>query len=539
MELVVQLQSEETLSAALAAGVAGVAVHLPLGFEASMLDELPAWQAAARRRGTKFFLVWDWLVAEPEFARAAELLAPLAELAPDGLSLRDLGLAHEARERHSQLPLLAAANFGAHNAPGLKLARDLGFSGAALAGMVSLRDLGLIRRQLDMRLEVGLPPGCQGLPGLCLLPEYLGVCCPCSYGLDQDQNPAQAILASLELLAGLVSLGVEAVQLDGEQFEPATLARVLELCQTVRDAATTERPGVMAAAREVLSAFGEQFRRRPASAAACAPAPASPVPTRRTVPVGIKAKPRPGTAWLEVRDFQEAVALFYQWRDTMILGLDPENYQAFLPELHRWSPRRLVWRLPPVIREQDLAFYQKAAETLVQGGFSRFVASDWGGVALIRRLGGEVYGDQSLGIRNVRALKVARQLGVSKICLPPALSPAAWQEFVLAGPPGSFWSYLHHFPPLGVYPYSRNEPLPAPVVVGEERLRWMREGDLLLLCRRSPQQQDEFLDWFLRYKISPLVTALPRSGLQRGRLPALLAPEPRKPGPDRKPGPRR
>jgi collagenase-like PrtC family protease len=528
MELVVQLQHEETLNAALEAGVEGVAVHLPRRPDSQLLDKLPDWQAAARRRGTKFFLVWDWLVDEVDFGRAVELLASLAALAPDGLSLRDLGLAQEARERYPELPLQAAANFGAHNALGLKLVQDLGFSRASLAGMVSLKDLGLIRRQRELPLEIGLPPGCQGLPGLCLLPEYLGGCCPCDYGPEQEQEPARLILAALDQLAGLVSLGVEAVQLNGELYDPETLVRVLDLCQTVRDATTAERSGVMAAARDVVTAFGERFRKRTAPAESCAPEAVAPIPTRRTTAATMQARPRPGQAWLEVRDFQEALILAPQWRDSMIISLDPENYGAFLPDLHRWSPRRLIWRLPPVIRELDLSFYQKAAETLLQGGFSRFVASDWGGVALIKLLGGEVYGDQSLGIRNVRALKIARQLGVSKICLPPGSGPARWQEFVLAGPPGSFWSYLYHFPPLAVYPHSRKEPLPAPVAFGEERLRWMREGDLLLLCRRSPQQQEELLDWFLRYKISPLVTALPRSGLQRGRLPALLAPEPRR-----------
>ena len=51
-------------------------------------------------------------------------------------------------------------------------------------------------------------------------------------------------------------------------------------------------------------------------------------------------------------------------------------------EHRHWGPRRLIWRLPPAIPESSLAFYQKALETLGQGGYSRFVAGDWGAVAL-------------------------------------------------------------------------------------------------------------------------------------------------------------
>jgi collagenase-like PrtC family protease len=521
MELVVQTASEETLAAALEAGVAAVAVRLSPGLEPELLSGWGNWQAAARRRGARLFLLWDWLVGEADFAGAVEFLGALAELRPDGLVLRDLGLAQEARQRYPQLPLHAAANFGAHNSLGLKVAQSLGFSRAVLAGPVSLKDLGLIRRQTSVALEVTLPPGCAGFPGLCLLPEYLGVCCPCPWGFGPEEDPAKVILAALELLAGLGSLGVEAVQLNGDFFSGESLIRLLDLCQAVLGASTAERPRVMAAAREVVTAFGAHFQMRPGTMESCPPGPRPPALAAPP------AQPRRGPVWLEVRDYQEAAALAPEWREPLILTLNAENYRAFLPELRRWTPRRLVWRLPPLIRESALSFYQKAAETLWQGGYSRFVAGDWGGVALIQALGGEVYGDQSLGIRNSRALKSARLLGVIKACLPPGAGPESWEALATAGPPGSLWGYLYHFPPLGVYPRASSS-LPPPLVIKGEKLRWMGDGDLLLLCRRFPEQLENFSDWFQRRRVAPLVAALPRSGLQRGRLPSgLLPPAPR------------
>ena len=101
-----------------------------------------------------------------------------------------------------------------------------------------------------------------------------------------------------------------------------------------------------------------------------------------------------------------------------------------MAQYREWDRRRLIWRLPPVIRESALSFFQQAVATLKQGGFSRFVVGDWGGVALAREAGGEIYADQTLGVRNSLAVIAARDLAVSKVCLPPGRGPEAWQELV-------------------------------------------------------------------------------------------------------------
>ena len=180
---------------------------------------------------------------------------------------------------------------------------------------------------------------------------------------------------------------------------------------------------------------------------------------------------------MEARDYGEAAFLAQEWREPLILQLNAENYAAFLGQYRHWHPRRFIWRLPPIIRESALAFFGQAILTLKQGGFSRFLVGDWGGVALVREAGGLIYGEQTLGVRNSQALSAARELGVSKVCLPPGQGPQDWQDLVQAAPRGSFWGYLYHLPALTTCPRGAGE-LPVP---NGDNLRWVSEGDLAVL----------------------------------------------------------
>ena len=258
MELVVSIQNRESLATALDQGVGGVAAHLPRNPDSRVFSELADWRDAARQQGVKFYLTWDWLVRERELAGVPDMLAAAAGLDPDALQLRDLGLVREARRRYPHLPLQAAGNFGAHNSPGVRLAAALGFSRVVVAGPISLKDLALMRRQTAMPLAVSLTTGCQGYAGLCLMEEYLGVSCEaCCLARPQD---AGTLMATLETFSGLCQLGIEAVQLRGEFFAPASLARVIGLYQSVATASPMERPRVLAAARQLVEALGETLR---------------------------------------------------------------------------------------------------------------------------------------------------------------------------------------------------------------------------------------------------------------------------------------
>ncbi len=540
MDLIVQINSREALDTALEAGVNGVTLDLPPGADPAWWDEAAAWHAAARGRGVGFYLQWDRLIGEAELPQAQEVLARAAALQPDALVLRDPGLCREARGRYPELVLHAAAACGYHNSPGLRLAESLGYRRVVLAGPINLKDLALMRRQTTLPLEVVLPQPGPGYGHLCLLAEYPGTGCPaCCPPARWQPEPAAGLPAALEMLPGLAQLGVAAVRLGWVFSQAKPLSRVVELCQLLWEAAPAERPRLLAVAQDVVRAFGAEFHLEfPGQAAR--PAEESPGPAfAAAVPRASRERPQtapsPGRIWLEARDYGEAAFLAKEWREPLILQLNAENYAAFLGQYRHWHPRRFIWRLPPIIRESALAFFGQAILTLKQGGFSRFLVGDWGGVALVREAGGLIYGEQTLGVRNSQALSAARELGVSKVCLPPGRGPQDWQDLVQAAPRGSFWGYLYHLPAIAVCQLGERE-LPVP---NGEGLRWLSEGDLALLIPETAARLAPHQVWFEQKWVAPLVVSLRHSSLPWGQVPALARPprpEPR-PGPERRPRP--
>jgi hypothetical protein len=454
----------------------------------------------------------------------------VAALQPDALILRDLGLCREARSKYPNLVLHAAAACGYHNSPGLRLAEGLGYSRVALAGSIPLKDLALMRRQTALPLEVVLPQPCLGY--LCLMEEYLGAGCAACGQLSRWQPAAAASLMTvLELLPGLAQLGVAAVRLGWVFSQAQPLKRISELCQLMWEASPAERPRLLAAAREVISAFGPDFR---LEFPAPEPRPGKKLPGLVVAAGGPKAsRERPWSAsaadrvWLEARDCPEAALLAREWRKPLILELNPENYAAFLGQYRRWHPRRLIWRLPPIIPEAALPFFQQALLTLKQGGFERFLAGDWGAVQLVREAGGQVYGEQTLGVRNSRARSAAADLSVFKVCLPPGRGPQDWQELVQAAPRGSFWGYLYHLPTLMVCPPGKGD-LSVP---SGAKLRGRSIGDLTALIPEAAEPRESSRAWFEQKWVAPLVISLVHSNLPWGQVPGLARPpRPKKPG---------
>jgi collagenase-like PrtC family protease len=522
MELIVHLQDHNSLTTALNQGVGGVVVRVPESPDSPLWSQLADWRAAAGKRGLRFYLVWDARLTEADLPQVAAKLAAVARLDPDGLQLRDLGLVSEARRLQPHLSLIAAANWGAHNSPGVRLAESLGFTRVVLEGPVNLKDLALLGRQTALPLAVSLPPACQGYASLCLLEEYLnGSCQTCCLARSQNFTPA-ALLAALETFSGLCQLGLPAVQIDAGLFAPANLAQVIELFQSVAQASPLERPQVLGAIRQVLEAFGETLVRSqpPAETLPDPPAP-TPAPSRRSTSRPEFTNPR--RVWLEARDYAEALALSRQWREPLLLSLTPDNYATFLKDHRRWGPRRLLWRLPPALRESSLAFYQKALETLGAGGYNRFVAGDWGAVALIGTMGGQIYGDQTLGVRNSSAVKAARTVKVTRVCLPPTPHPVRRRDLLKAAPPASFWGYLYQVPPLVRCPG------PPPGLLPRADLRWVSDnapGNSTLIAK-SPLDLRHRGTWLKDQGIFPLVVALAHSSALRDQLPAWLGHRPR------------
>ena len=309
-----------------------------------------------------------------------------------------------------------------------------------------------MRRQTAMPLAVTLTSGCQGYPNLCLMEEYLGVSCEACC-LARPEN-AGTLMASAGDVFRTVSVGDRGGPDQGGELGarlPGPGDRPLSIRGDGLPHEASPGPGRGPGGGGGL--WGDPPNVPPPPGTPPGP-PVYPLPpsqrsTTSSSPPGLLGR---GRIWLEVRDYAEAAALSREWREPLVLALTPDNYAAFLQEHRHWDPRRLLWRLPPAIPESALAFYQKALETLSQGGYNRFLAGDWSGVALAGAAGGQVFGDQTLGVRNSWSVETAREVKVNRVCLPPGHRSDHWQEILAATPFGSFWSYLYRCAALAVCP---------------------------------------------------------------------------------------
>ena len=148
------------------------------------------------------------------------------------------------------------------------------------------------------------------------------------------------------------------------------------------------------------------------------------------------------------------------------------------------------------------------------------MAGDWGAVALAGAAGGQVYGDQTLGVRNSWAVKAFRAFQVSRVCLPPGHRAEHWQDIFAAAPSGRFWSYLYHCAALAVCPPE------AAALTPPDNLRWITADGKALLCLKAPQNLLDMEPWLKAQGIFPLIVALPRSPRPRGQIPAWLKARP-------------
>jgi len=104
----------------------------------------------------------------------------------------------------------------------------------------------------------------------------------------------------------------------------------------------------------------------------------------------------------------------------LLLVLDKESLAGFnrLRNIPVQVERRLVWSLPPVIRERDTPFFVKAIEQLSRRGFRSFQLGHVGQLELFgRRRGLFLIGDYTLNVANSQAVLLLRELSMQRLQL--------------------------------------------------------------------------------------------------------------------------
>src|SRR4051794_19282470 len=137
--------------------------------------DLPEVMALLHRRGVKGYVTLNTLVFPRELPDLEATLRHLVESGVDAVIVQDLGLTRLIRALTPDLEIHASTQMSITSAEGVRLAHALGCSRVILARELSVDEIGKIRREADLPVEVFVHGAlCVAYSGQCLTSEALG-----------------------------------------------------------------------------------------------------------------------------------------------------------------------------------------------------------------------------------------------------------------------------------------------------------------------------------------------------------------------------
>ncbi|HCC54487.1 MAG TPA: hypothetical protein DEQ20_06130 [Desulfobulbaceae bacterium] len=236
------------------------------------LPEVEKMTAHAHRQRRRLYIALNTLIKEKELPQLVELLADLTGIGIDGLIIQDLGVWRLAKNHFPQLPLHASTQLAVHNATGVNMLEQMGFTRAVLARELSLAEITAIRRQSTIELEHFVHGAlCFSVSGQCLFSSAAsgmsgnrGRCAqPCRRKYLNQEQPgyhfSTSDFSALSLLPQLLKAGVISLKIEGRMKSAEYVARVVAAYRLVLDAPESGRKQAMQEAEEQLAlSFGRQ-----------------------------------------------------------------------------------------------------------------------------------------------------------------------------------------------------------------------------------------------------------------------------------------
>jgi collagenase-like PrtC family protease len=236
------------------------------------MPEVERMVAHAHRQHRRLYIALNTLIKEKELPRLAGILADLAGAGVDGLIIQDLGVWRLARNHFPDLPLHASTQLAVHNAAGVAMLEQMGFTRAVLARELSLAEIAAIRQQSAIELEHFVHGAlCFSVSGQCLFSSAAsgmsgnrGRCAqPCRRSYRNREQPGYHFSTSdfcaLSLLPQLLKAGVVSLKIEGRMKSADYVARVVAAYRLVLDAPESGRKQAMQQAEEQLAlSFGRQ-----------------------------------------------------------------------------------------------------------------------------------------------------------------------------------------------------------------------------------------------------------------------------------------
>ncbi len=339
MEILAPVGGHEQLLAAVRCGADAVYLGAK-GFNARRNAENFGDESLARTvafchaRGVRVHVTLNTLVMDSEAQALDETILSIAESGADAVIVQDLAVARRVREVCPGLALHASTQMALHNAAGVRLAEELGFSRVVLARELSLAEIRAIHEQTSVELEAFVHGAlCMCVSGACELSAMLGgrsgnrgLCAqPCRLNFRAGAREYALSLKDLcafDHIAQMREAGVCSLKIEGRMKRPEYVAAAVTACrqalagepydlETLR--AAFSRGGFTdgyLAGKRTLSMFGVRTK-DDVAATARANAKLAPLYRRemQRVPVDMLLTLRETGAQLSVRDGENAVSV--------------------------------------------------------------------------------------------------------------------------------------------------------------------------------------------------------------------------------------
>jgi U32 family peptidase len=230
------------------------------------LGELERMLGYARGQGRRVYVTLNTLVKEAELPQLVETLAALEAMDIDAVILQDLAVWRLARRHFPGLELHASTQLTVHNAAGVRMLEQMGFTRGVLARELSLDEIAAIRRQTTLELEHFVHGAlCFSFSGQCYFSSFLGgksgnrgrCAQPCRrryrYRGQDGYYFSTNDLSAIDLLPELAAAGVISFKIEGRMKSAEYVSSVVGAYRQVLDA-------VPAGAKEAIRAAKERLK---------------------------------------------------------------------------------------------------------------------------------------------------------------------------------------------------------------------------------------------------------------------------------------
>lgn len=227
------------------------------------LAELPDVMQRLHAANVRGYVALNTLIFSDELEEVARTVRAISEAGADAIIVQDLGLAWLASQLAPDLPIHGSTQMTLTEPRGIEFVRQLGVQRVILARELSVTEVQRIAEQTFMPLEVFVHGAlCVAYSGQCLTSEALGgrsanrgqcaQACRLPYALVVDGQErdlgeyayllSPQDLASTDLVADLVKIGVSCLKIEGRLKSPEYVASTTTNYRSALDAALAGKP---------------------------------------------------------------------------------------------------------------------------------------------------------------------------------------------------------------------------------------------------------------------------------------------------------